>query len=131
MPPITPKEERLNRELRERLAARKQHFPTRELLCAAFERSRDALLTEARQHCPEAEVIHYGPDLDERSGWWGAIVNVNTDDTKRSLQSNEVLMRRLRKAAEAGGFAPEELAIESEETVQRDYKGNWFLRWKA
>jgi hypothetical protein len=128
---MTPKEEKQNRELRERLAARKLHFPSCGHLYAAFERSRDALLAEAMRHCPEAKVINFGPDLDQRSGSWTAIVKVNSDDSKRGFLGNDVLMRRLSNAASAGGFAPEEIAIESEETVQRDYKGNWFFRLKA
>ena len=129
--PVTPEEERLNRELRERLAARKRHFPTSEHLHEAFRRSRDALIAEARRYCREAEVLNWGPDTEARSDFWGAIVKVETDEAKRALLDNDLTMQRLKAAATAGGFPPDTIEVESVETVERDYQGNWLLRWKA
>jgi hypothetical protein len=131
LPCMTPKEERLNRELRERLAARKRHFATSEHLREAFERSRDGIEAEVRRYYPEAEVLAWGPDAEARSGCWSAIVKVDTDEARRAISSNDVLMHRLRAAATAGGFPPEDVEIESVETVERQYQGNWLLRWKA
>jgi hypothetical protein len=128
---VTPDEERLNRELRERLASRKRHFATSDHLRDAFERSRDAIRAEVRRRYPDAEVLNWGPDTEARSDCWSAIVKVDSDDAKQAISSNDMLMQRLRAAAAAGGFPPETIEIESVETVERHYNGNWLLRWKA
>lgn len=96
-------------------------------LAHAFIASRANVLTEARKFYPAAEIDAVGPlcasDLDP----WGCWIKVDTDERRDSLLADEVLLQSLHEAARTGGW-PAVIAIESQETVDRDYEGRWFYR---
>ena len=104
------------------------HFLTSNELVDAFRKSRDAILAEMQKVFPAAKVWNVGPDMAERSGWWGCYIEVDTDKQRDLFRCDDLLLVRLRQAGTAGGFPPVSVEIESSETVRRDYEGNWFLR---
>jgi len=104
------------------------HAPDKsEELAQAFLTSEGNVLREVSELYPAAEIAAVGPlsasDLDP----WGCWIKVDTDERRDALKADEVMMRRLAKAAEAGGW-PAIITIESQETVDRDYEGSWFYR---
>ncbi len=125
---MTPEDEDLNRKIRERFESITQHFPSSEALSAAYERSNKAILTEIKGAYPAARIHNVGPDRAERSDWWECYLEVDTDERRDALRRDDLLMQRLREAGRSGGFPPAELEIESQETVNRLYGGNWFNR---
>ena len=135
-----------NRRLRQRLRAMHQHFPSTARAREAFDKSLNAMVRVVRRQSPTAEIANLGPDalhedlydggrVSPISGlgddYWSAIVKVDTDEVRDSLVNDASFMSELWSAARAGGFAPHAIQIESSETVERDYRGNWLLRWKA
>lgn len=96
-------------------------------LAQAFLTSEANILKEAREVHPAAEIESVGPlcaaDLDP----WGCWIKVDTDQRRDAMMTDQVLMRRLARAAEAGGWSAI-ITIESQETVDRDYEGSWFYR---
>jgi hypothetical protein len=62
-------------------------------------------------------------------------INVNTDAERDSLQHDDELIRQFRKAILSSGYPAESVpmvsfSIESQETVSRDFEGNWFYARK-
>ena len=123
-----PSNDELYEEFQKRIASIRQHFATSDDLSTAFERSRDAISTEARRVFPGAKLQIVGPDKNECSGWWGCYIEVDTDERRDAFRRDEVLSHRLEQAGIQGGFPPTRIEIESRETVRRDYNGSWFLR---
>ena len=81
------------------------HAPNKSAeLARAFLTSEANVLREVRKLYAAAEIAAVGPlcasDLDP----WGCWIKVDTDKRRDALMADEVLMRRLAKAAEAGGW---------------------------
>ena len=143
---MTPEDEENNRKLRERLRAMKQHFPSTAIARQAFTSSRDAMLHLAQRLSSTAGISSLGPEAvhgdlydESRVGVitglgddeWSAIIQVDTDELRDQLANDASFMTALWSAARSGGFAPSAIQIESRQTVDREYRGNWGLRWRA
>jgi hypothetical protein len=84
----------------------------------------------ARQHCPEAQVMK-----KEGATWIDAALLAfyiarKTDDERDRLCLDTSLLQELRHALLDVGYPPSSVPfvrffIESQETVNRDYGGNW------
>ncbi len=75
---------------------------------------------------PEAELKRIGPlGTDEKSTWSCWIITA-TDEERDCIKNDSELIARLWKVSSDAGFAPDGFMVQSQETVQRDYKGNWF-----
>lgn len=143
---MTPEDEALNRKLREKLRDSFRSFHSTAEAKAAFIWSRSAMTDVAQRFCPTAEVLNQGPDAltddmfdpgrvgvitglgDDR---WSALIRVDTDAERDQLKSDRSFSNALLVAAKEAGFPPYHLSIESQETVDRDFRGRWDLRWKA
>jgi len=90
--------------------------------------SRDKVLNEMRKAYPEAEIGgEVGPFSVSDLGPWACWMKVDTDVRRDALLADKSLLQRLQEAGESGGW-PAYIAIESQETVDRDYEGSWFYR---
>lgn len=143
---MTPKDEALNRKLREKLRGSFQNFRSTAEAKAAFIWSRSAMTDAARHFWPCAEVLSLGPDAlgndlfdparvgvvtglgDDR---WSALIKVDTDEMRDQLKNDNSFRQTVLAAASEAGFPPYDIGIESQETVDRDFRGSWSLRWKA
>jgi hypothetical protein len=143
---MTPEDEEKNRKLREQLRRSFQRFGSTAEARAAFTWSRSAMTSVTRAFCPTAEVLNLGPDAltddlfdlnrvgvvtelgDDR---WAAIIKVDTDAERDQLKGDDTFLETLMQSAKEAGFAPYEIQIESQETVDRHYNGSWHLRWRA
>lgn len=80
----------------------------------------------ARRHVPSCEVMSL--DLDSARPWF--VIKTHTDAERDLLAGNEALLKALRAVFQARG-CPDEIVqsltftFQSEETVARDYAGNW------
>ena len=75
---------------------------------------------------PTAELKRIGPlGTDDRSSWSCWIVTA-TDNERDFIKNDSALMTKLWKVSSDAGFAPDSFTVQSNETVVRDYKGNWF-----
>jgi hypothetical protein len=125
---MTPEDERMNRELKQRFESRIHHFASPYDLTVAFHRSRDRLVSEIRKNCPKAKLHEVGPDQRRSSDWWSCVIEVESDATRDRLKGDDELQKKMLSEAQAGGFPPHSIEFESRETVSRDYAGNWFFR---
>lgn len=143
---MTPNDEALNRKLRENLRRSFQNFRSTAEAKAAFIWSRSAMTEAARCYFPTAEVLNLGPDAltndlfdpnrvgvvtglgDDR---WSALIKVESDARRDQLKNDCSFRKAVLAAASEGGFPPHELDIESQETVERDFRSSWGLRWRA
>lgn len=57
---------------------------------------------------------------------WSCWVVTDTDVERDLLMANNGLREELKNQAERNGFGPSGFIFQSEETVKRDYEGNWF-----
>jgi len=88
----------------------------------------------ARQRCPNAKVFTFGAThLDPRLlAIW---VTTKTDKERDDLANDVDLHEHLRAVLLQAGYPPEAVphigfAFESQQTVDRDFAGNWYHRIK-
>jgi hypothetical protein len=96
-------------------------------LAQAFVTSEANVLREVSKVFPAAEIAAVGPLCVSDLASWGCWIKVDTDERRDALMADEILMRRLAREAEAGGW-PAIITVESQETVDRDYEGSWLYR---
>jgi hypothetical protein len=97
-------------------------------------RARRAIKALAREQCPGARVMSFGATwIDPRhlSIW----IKTRTDQQRDRLAANRLSMTQMREAPLDAGYpqlaVPQvQVGFESQETIDRDYHGNWFLRFK-
>ena len=92
----------------------------------AVERAEAEILQIVHELVPEATLKRFGP-IDIRGPVWLCWVVTPTDEARDMLAANGFLRPRLLTAATlaTGGLPPKELHFQSQETVDRDYKGQW------
>ena len=102
-------------------------------LVPAVERAEAEILRIVRTIVPNASLIRTGPYDFGRGAYWACTITTKTDDERDRivrLAEDKELFLRLRNAAIDAGFAPRAFGVESQETVDRDYKGSWGLALK-
>lgn len=86
----------------------------------------DAILKIVREKVPRATLRRVGP-LDFGNGpSWSCWVVTLTDNERDALARDAALLERLNAEAAKAGLAPDGFTMQSEETVARDFEGNWF-----
>ncbi|HEV2549374.1 MAG TPA: hypothetical protein VGU20_18800 [Stellaceae bacterium] len=97
-------------------------------------RARRAIRGIARRYSPRAKVFSFGATwIDPRHlAIW---IATETDDERDRLSAMPDVIDAFRRALLEAGYPPAAVPavgfeFESEETVRRDYKGNWFYRMK-
>jgi hypothetical protein len=105
-------------------------------LIPVVERAEAEILRIVRTIVPNADLIRIGPydfGAVTHGAYWSCAIKTNTDGERdrivRLAQEDEFFLR-LRNAAIDAGFAPRSFGVESQETVNRDYKGSWGLAMK-
>ena len=87
-----------------------------------------------RALCPGTKVISFGAtDIDPQ--YLAIWIKTRTDERRDQLARNPILIEQIREALLKVGYPPVAVPkvlinFESQETVDRDYKGQWFLRFK-
>lgn len=104
------------------------------LLSLTIWRSRRAIKRIARRYSPRAKVFSFGAtSIDPRHlAIW---IATKTDDERDRLRAMPHVIDAFRRALLDAGYPPAAVPavafeFESEETVRRDYGGNWFHRTK-
>jgi hypothetical protein len=94
-------------------------------LDAVITRSEAAILDIIRQIVPTARLKRIGPiDIGEPA--WSCWIVTDTDEQRERLTHDSGLRQRLNETASRVGLAPDSFTFQSQETVDRDYEGNWF-----
>jgi hypothetical protein len=75
---------------------------------------------------PTAELKRIGPLGTDVSSSWSCWIVTATDVERDRIKNDIALMARLWKVSSDAGYAPDSFMIQSNETVERDYKGSWF-----
>jgi hypothetical protein len=88
------------------------------------ERTEALILEVIKEVVPTARLERIGP-VDFHPPKWSCWVVTTTDDERDRLAADAELKERLASVANAG-FPPDSFTFQSEETVARDYEGNWF-----
>ena len=103
-------------------------------LWPTIRRARREVKKLARQRCPNAKVFSFGAThIDPRHlAIW---ITTNTDEQRDRLRQDSVLHQQLRDALLQAGYPPAAVplvgfAFESQETVDRDFGGNWYYATK-
>jgi len=92
----------------------------------SVKRAEARILKLVRAEVPTAELKRIGPlGTDERSTWSCWIVTP-TDVERDRIRNDSALMDNLWKTSSDAGFAPDSFTVQSQETVERNYKGSWF-----
>jgi hypothetical protein len=84
--------------------------------------------------CPSTKVISFGATyVDPR--YLAIWIQTRTDEERDQLAAKPALIEQIREALLKVGYpslaVPKvSISFESQETVDRDYKGQWFLRFK-
>lgn len=92
----------------------------------AVERAEAAILAVARQSIPACSLRRIGPLDFGQGASWSCWLVTPTDEDRNALKRNATLLVQMQTAAQAAGFAPDGIVVESQETVERDYEGSWF-----
>jgi hypothetical protein len=82
---------------------------------------------------PNANLDRAGPLDFGQGAYWVCTIKTKTDDERDrivKLAQEKEFFLRLRNAAIDAGFTPRAFGVESQETVDRDYKGSWGLALK-
>jgi hypothetical protein len=74
---------------------------------------------------PDATLRRIGP-MDITGPEWSCWIVTSTDRERERVAGDSALLERLHKAAADAGFAPRGFAVQSQETVDREYEGSWF-----
>lgn len=103
-------------------------------LAQAIARAEREIVTIARKREPSASAFHFGAvDIDPKHlAYW---ITTATDAERDRLAADVELHAAFRRAVAEAGYPAEAvaevgLAFQSEETVQRDYGGNWYYAVK-
>jgi hypothetical protein len=102
-------------------------------LVLAVERAEAEILRIVRTIVPNASLDRAGPLDFGKGAYWVCTIKTKTDEERDrivKLAQEEEFFLRLRNAAIDAGFAPRAFGVESQETVDRDYKGSWGLALK-
>jgi hypothetical protein len=97
-------------------------------------RARRAIKRLVRRYCPRAKLFSFGATwIDPR--YLAIWIATETDDERDRLRAMPDLIDAFRQALGDAGYPPAAIPevgfeFESEETVRRDYGGNWFHRTK-
>lgn len=97
-------------------------------------RSRLAIRRILKTHGEKFRVSSFGATrIDPR--YLCVCIDVNTDSQRDALRENSELLGRFRASILAAGYPAESVplvsfSIESQETVDRDWGGNWFYARK-
>jgi len=87
-----------------------------------------------RALCPGTKVISFGAtNIDPQ--YLAIWIKTRTDEERDRLAAKPALVSQIREALLKVGYPPVAvpkvlISFESQETVDRDYKGQWFLRFK-
>jgi hypothetical protein len=104
------------------------------LLRPTVRRAERQIKAVARERCPHAQVFSFGAiDIDPR--FLAVWITTETDLERDRLEKDEDLLQRLRAALLQAGYPADAVPLvgfsfESQETVNRDYGGNWWYRVK-
>jgi len=103
-------------------------------LWPTIRRARREVKKLARQRCPNAKVFSFGAtDIDPRHlAIW---ITANTDEQRDRLRQDSILHQQFRDALLQAGYPPAAVPLvgfvfESQETVDRDFGGNWYYATK-
>jgi hypothetical protein len=97
-------------------------------LLPAVERAEAEILRIVRAILPDASLIPGDPYDFGKGAFWTCVIKTKTDEERDliiRLAQEEEFFLRLRNAAIDAGFAPRSFGVESQETVNRDFKGSW------
>jgi hypothetical protein len=110
------------------------HNGTPLILSDTISRARQEIQRIARQYCQQAEVFSFGAtDIDPRHlAIW---IATQTDEERDQMRATSDLIPTFQRVLIAAGYpsaAVPEVAFEfeSQETVDRDYEGNWWYAVK-
>ena len=83
------------------------------------------ILRLARTVAPQAEIVSF-PGRDTYS----CLIVVDTDDEKARIKNDPVMLSEMTETAASVGRRPDHLSVESQETVDRRWGGNWHQVWR-
>jgi hypothetical protein len=86
-------------------------------------RCETAILKIVGEIAPTARLNRIGP-IDINGPSWSCWVITETDQERDRLAGDKLLRARLERAA--AEFPPNAFAFQSQETVDRDFRGSWF-----
>jgi len=94
-----------------------------------YDQSQAKVLEVARDVVPRATAFRIGP---YKYGWgrWSVWIVTPTDEERDQLKQDPMLQMRLLAATADDQFPPCNFEFESQETVDRDYGGDWWPRVK-
>jgi cadmium resistance protein CadD (predicted permease) len=100
-------------------------------LAAIIKEAEREMAVLARQHFPDAWVFSLGAGPLYLAIW----VATKTDAERDALRANKQLRREFRSALRTVGYPRAAISsvgfsFESQETVDRDHRGNWYLALK-
>jgi hypothetical protein len=89
-------------------------------------RAEAAILKIISAVIPNVQLKRIGPlGTDDKSSWSCWIITA-TDVERDRIKNDSALMANLWKVSSDAGFAPDSFTVQSQETVERDFKGSWF-----
>ena len=89
-------------------------------------RAEAEILKNVRTVVPDGRLERIGP-IDFGTPEWSCWIVTPTDRERDRVAGDNELLERLYKAAADAGFAPDSITVQSQETVDRDHEGSWFL----
>jgi hypothetical protein len=88
-------------------------------------RTENEILGAVRRLVPDAELKRIGP-MGLPTPSWSCWIATQTDKDRDRIKDDAAFLAKLYDLAASSGFAPSTFVVQSQETVDRDYKGSWF-----
>jgi hypothetical protein len=88
-------------------------------------RAEAKILDAVRRMVPSAELKRVGP-MGLPAPSWSCWITTQTDVDRDRIKKDSALLAELFELAAKAGFAPDTFVVQSQETVDREYKGSWF-----